>query len=147
MTDQYYIDLEKFRHILETSEVLPGRRILKENISERFGILESMGIMNLKELIDVLSTTKKVEKFSQESGLPNDYLVILRWEANSYMPKPVNLGDIPGADSDYIERLASAGIKNTKQLFEKGSTKIMATLKDVMLCIKIAKELPKVVEY
>ena len=63
------------------------------------------------------------------------------------MPKPVNLGDIPGADSDYIERLASAGIKNTKQLFEKGSTKIMATLKDVMLCIKIAKELPKVVEY
>ena len=30
---------------------------------------------------------------------------------------------------------------------EKGYTKIMATLKDVALCIKIAKELPKVVEY
>lgn len=226
MADQYHIDLERFslerfRHILETSEVLPGRKVLKEKISERFGILESMGIRNLKELIDVLSTKKKVEKFSQESGLPNDYLVILRREANSYIPKPVNLRDIPGVDPEYIERLASVGIKNTKHLFErgrsrsdraelsrlvdvpgddllelvelsdlariggvgpvfarifldagidtleklsnsspdelfekllainkeKGYTKVMATLKDVTLCINIATELPKVIEY
>jgi len=79
MADQYHIDLErfsleKFRHILETSELLPGRKVLKEKISERFEILESMGIGNLKELIAVLRTKERVERFSQESGLPKDYL-------------------------------------------------------------------------
>lgn len=226
MTDDYHIDLEKFslekfRDILITGEVLPGRKILKEKISERFEILESMGIRNLKELIEALKTRAKVERFSQESGLPKDYLVILRREANSYVPKPVNLKDIPGVDSEYIDRLAAVGIKHTKQLFErarfkrdraelsrlvnvpsdallelvklsdlgriggvgpvfarifldagidtleklskssadevfertiavnkeKGYTKVMATLKDVKLCVNTARELPKVIEY
>jgi len=128
MVHQYYIDLEKFslekfRHILETSELLPGRKVLKERISERFEILESVGIANLKELIGVLKTKKRLERFSQESGLPKDYLVILRREANSYMPKPVNLKDIPGVAPENIERLASVGIKNTKNLFERARSR------------------------
>jgi hypothetical protein len=128
MAEGYHIDLErfsleKFRHILETSELLPGRKVLKENISERFLILESMGIRNSKELIEVLNTKKRVERFSQESGLPEDYLVILRREANSYVPKPVNLRDIPEVDPEHIERLAAAGIKNTKHLFERARSK------------------------
>ncbi len=77
MAEQYHVDLEqfsleRFRHILETGKVLPSRKILKEKIPERFAILESMGIRNLKELIGALSTKKKVERFSQESGLPQD---------------------------------------------------------------------------
>lgn len=226
MTDDYHIDLErfsleKFRDILNTGEVLPGRKILKEKISERFEILESMGIRNLKELIEALKTKAKVERLSQESGLPKDYLIILRREANSYIPRPVNLKDIPGVDSEYIDRLAAVGIKHTKHLFErarfkrdraelsrlvnvpsdallelvklsdlariggvgpvfarifldagidtleklsnssagevferiiavnkeKGYTKVMATLKDVKLCVNTARELPKVIEY
>jgi len=226
MTDDYHIDLERFslerfRDILITGEVLPGRKILKEKISERFEILKSMGIRNLKELIEALKTKVKVERFSQESGLPKDYLIILRREANSYIPRPVNLKDIPGVDSEYIERLAAVGIKHTKHLFErarfkrdraelsrlvnvpsdallelvklsdlariggvgpvfarifldagidtleklsnssadevfertiavnkeKGYTKVMATLKDVKLCVNTARELPKVIEY
>jgi len=128
MADQYHIDLEQFRlerfkQILETSELLPGRRILKERVSERFGMLESMGITNLKELIAALGTKKKAERFAQESGLPRDYLVILRREANSYMPKPFNLSGIPGVDPKHIERLAALGIKNTKHLFERARSK------------------------
>ena len=54
----YHIDLEqfsleRFRHVLETGELLPGRKVLQENISERFEVLGSMGIRNLKELIEV----------------------------------------------------------------------------------------------
>jgi len=128
MADQYYIDLEqfslqKFRHILETKELLPGRRILRENIQERFEIVASMGITNLKELVEVLKTKKQVERFSLDSGLPQDYVVLLRREANSYLPKPVNLKDIPEVDPQHIEGLASAGIKNTKQLFDRGRSK------------------------
>jgi len=226
MADQYHIDLEefsleRFRHTLETRELLPGRRILKENIAERFATLASMGIQNLKDLIEALQTKKRLERFAQESGLPQDYLVILRREVNSYVPKPFNLKDIPGVDPEHVERLAAVGIKHTRHLFErarsrsdraelctlagvpgqdllelvklsdlarvsgvgpvfarllyeagadtveafsqsppealferlnavndeKGYTKIMASLKDVIYCIEIACELPKVIEY
>ncbi len=128
MADQYHIDLEKFslekfRHVLETSELLPGRKVLKENISERFEILESMGIRNLKELIDVLKTKKRMERFAQESGLPKDYLVILRREANSYIPKPFNLEKIPEVNPEHIARLAAVGIKHTKHLFERARSR------------------------
>lgn len=124
MTDQYYIDLERFslerfKNTLEAGELLPGRRILKEKIPERFAILESMGIKNLKDLTHALNTKQKVERFSQESGLPSDYLIILRREANSYKPKPANLSGFPEVDPEYIERLAAMGVKHTKHLFDR----------------------------
>jgi nucleotidyltransferase/DNA polymerase involved in DNA repair len=128
MADQYHLDLagfslERFKRILQTKELLPGRRILLENISERFEILESMGITNLKALLDVLSTKKKLERFIQESGLPQDYLVVLRREVNSYLPKPFNLKNIPGVNPETVEKLAAIGIKNTKHLFEQARSR------------------------
>jgi len=128
MAGQYHVDLEqfsleKFRHILETSELLPSRRILKEKIPERFAILEGMGIENLKELIDALSTRKKIERFSQESGLPRDYLEILKRQTKIYTPNPIPLKKIPGIAPEYTERLAAIGIKQTRQLFERAKSR------------------------
>jgi predicted flap endonuclease-1-like 5' DNA nuclease len=97
--------------------------VLREKLAERFEILESMGVSSLGDLIEVLKTKKRVEAFSQESGLPEDYLVILRREANSYIPKPFNLKDIPGVEPEYVERLASLGIKHTRHLFERARCK------------------------
>ena len=128
MAEGYHLDLEKFslerfRHILETGQVLPSRKILKEKISERFSILESMGIRNLKDLEDTLRTKKKLERFSQASGLPQDYLVILKRQMRIYKPNPIPLKDIPGIVPEYIERLTVIGIKQTKQLFERAKSR------------------------
>ena len=125
MADNYYTDLEQFslesfKRLLETKELSPGRRILKEDIPKRFEILASMGINNVKELTDLLKSKERAVRFAQDSGLPLDYVVILRREANSYLPKPVNLRDIPGVNPAHIERLAGVGIKNSKHLFERG---------------------------
>src|SRR3989304_4818074 len=128
MTDPYHTDLEqfmlkRFRRILEIGEVLPGRKILQEKIPERFKVLESLGIKNLKDLIDALKSKAKIDQFAQKSGLPQDYLVILRREANSYIPKPFNLDKIPGVASTHVERLAAIGIKNTQQLCARARTR------------------------
>ena len=128
MAEQYHVDLEqfsleKFRRILETGEVLPSRKILKEKIPERFAILKAMGVRNLKELIDALSTKKKIERFAQESGLPQVYLEILKRQTGIYTPKPIALKDIPGFAPQHIERLAAIGIKQTQQLFERARSK------------------------
>ena len=128
MANQYYMDLERFsleqfKEILETGRLLPSESILKEEIPHRFAVLESMGIRNVKELTAVLGTKKKIERFSQESGLPEYYLTVLRRRAGSYTPRPIPLKKLPGIDPEHIERLAALGIKDTKQLFERAKHK------------------------
>ncbi len=124
MADLYCIDLEQlsleqFRHMLETKDILPGRRILLEKMDKRFAVLAAMGIKNLAELRTALSSKTKRAAFAEASGLPLEYLVILRREVNSYISRPFNLDKIPGVKPEHVERLAAMGIKHTKHLFTR----------------------------
>jgi DNA polymerase/3'-5' exonuclease PolX len=127
MTSQYNLDLEtisldRFRSDLESTEMLPGRTILQEDIAGRFAVLEAMRVCNLKELVSALSTKQKIRGFSEASGLPVEYLVILGRQARSYVPKLVSLRDIPGVDPEQVRRLAEVGILHSKHLFDRGAT-------------------------
>jgi hypothetical protein len=127
MTSQYHLSLEgfsldRFRSDLESTEMLPGRTILQEEIDGRFAALEAMEIDNLKDLVSALSTKKKIREFSEASGLPVEYLVILGRQARSYVPKLVYLRDIPGVDPEQVRRLSEVGIKHSKHLFDRGAT-------------------------
>lgn len=127
MKDNYHIDLEKysldeFQKELSESALLPSRKILKEKINERFKILENSGIRNLLDLQVSLKTPKKAREFAGKSGLPEDYLLILRREVNSYTPNPINLEKFPGVEKEIVNKLKSAGIKNTFHLFKKIKT-------------------------
>jgi len=124
MAEDFYIDLEKFtlkkfKHELKQTELLPSRQILKEQIDKRFKILEKNGVSNLQDLTSELKSPKKTKEFAEKSGLPSDYLLILRREVNSYNPKPVNLDKFPGIREDAISKLNSIKIKNTYHLFER----------------------------
>jgi len=128
MSDSYYIDLtqfslERLKHSLTTYMTIPSYRILLEDIDARFEHLQSMGIDNLQVLIDTLKTKPRVASFAAESGLPHDYVVVLRRAAGNYLPKPRKLSDFPEVDPATIEKLAAAGIKHTKHLFERAKTK------------------------
>ena len=124
MTGLYGINLEQFsleqfRRMLETKDIAPSRKILLEEMDERFATLGSMGIENLAELEAALRSKAKQEAFARESGLSLDYLVILRREVNSYVSKPFNLNKIPGVNPEHVEKLATVGVKHTKHLFER----------------------------
>ena len=127
MKERYYIDLQKydlqkFKQSLKRRDLIPSRVILKENLDKRFEILGNQGIKTLKDLIDALKSKQKIESFSQKSGLPIDYLTILRREASSYLPNPVKLDKFTWIDKSTVDILDSLGIKNTKQFFEKMNT-------------------------
>jgi hypothetical protein len=127
MASQYHLSLEgfsleRFRSDLESTEMLPGRTILQEDIPGRFAALEAMGIGNLKDLVAALSTKKKLRRFSEASGLPVEYLVILGRQARSYVPKLVYFRDIPGVDPEQVRRLSEVGIQHSKHLFDRGAT-------------------------
>ncbi len=127
MSDTYYLDLSQislaqFQHRLETQDLLPGRKILQEQIAVRFRVLAALSISNLRELREALKTKKKLTQFAQESGLSLDYLTILRREVNSYRPGPVSLQAFPGVDEDCAVRLTAAAIKNSRHLFNQTRT-------------------------
>ena len=129
MNAYYHIDsrkytLQQLKMNLLSRELIPSRKVLKEDIERRFKILEKMGILNLQDLINALKNKKKMEIFSSSSGISVDYLTLLRREANSYFPNPVPLNKFPGVSPQDLARLKEKGIKNSRHLFEQvGSDK------------------------
>ena len=124
MADNYHMSLEEvkledYKKLLESRELLPGRSILKDDLQNRFCIIRSEGVNNIKELLENLKTKKKMDEFAYKTKLPLDYLLILKREVKSYLPNPVNLKYFPGINQDYVEKMAVMGIKNTKHLFNK----------------------------
>ena len=120
----YYIDLSKitindYRKKLEKSDLLPSRMILKEDLENHFKLLASCGIKNLADLQCVLGTKKKIQEFSVMVGLPEEYLIVLIREVNSFHPSPNKIKDFPGILKDVILKLEKEGIKDTFKLFDK----------------------------
>lgn len=127
MNAYYHIDsrkytLQQLKMNLLSRELIPSRKVLKEDIERRFKILEKMGILNLQDLINALKNKKKMEIFSSSSGISVDYLTLLRREANSYFPNPVPLNKFPGVSPQDLARLKEKGIKNSRHLFEQAGS-------------------------
>jgi len=129
MKAQYHINLEeyslqKFKRNLEVRDMIPSRVSLKDDLDERFSMLESADITNLKELIEALKTKQKIEQFSKETGLSIQYLTLLNREAKSYLPNPVRLDKFPGISNTVIEKLGAVGIKNSRHMFNAAQDKV-----------------------
>ncbi len=129
MRKQYYLDLEKyslqkFKENLQKREMIPSRVILKEDIEGNFKIFDLHGIKSLKALLDLLKTKPKLEKFTKTTGLSINYLTVLKREAGSYLPNPINLRKFPGIEPNTTEALEKVGIKNTRQFFNNVNNEI-----------------------
>jgi nucleotidyltransferase/DNA polymerase involved in DNA repair len=123
MRDSYHIDLQdisldQYKQTLKAAELIPSRRILKEQIDSRFSRLQAQGICNLAEFLTAVKSTAKITELAGKSNTPVEYLTLLRREVNALLPKPRNLRDFPGVEAATVEKLATRGIKNSKQLFE-----------------------------
>lgn len=121
-TPGYYLDLSTFslaklKGLLKTTRLLPSQQALGKDIDERFAHLEQNGIKNLAQLQEALKTKANVQAFAKATGLPTDYLTLLRREVNGYQPKPIDLQDFPGVKPAVVRKLRQIGIKNTEQLF------------------------------
>lgn len=117
--DLTQFSLERLKTVFTSADLLPFRKLLGEAVEDRLAILEQMGIRNLQDVIDALSTPKKLKAFSQASGLSEDYLTLLRRQANSYIPNPIALKDIPGVNPAHAQALAALGLRDTRQLFAR----------------------------
>ncbi len=120
----YYIDLEtikieSYKTKLESAYLPPSRMILKDMLDERFAYFKSLGIVNVKQLMQILKKKEKFAELSKVDCLSGDYLTILLRELNSTLPKPNKIKEFVGISTDTILKLEKIGIKNTVKLFDK----------------------------
>jgi len=118
----YYIDLERisiddYKTMLKTVDRIPSWRVVQDHIDEHLDIVKQQNIQNVAELKKALKTTGHVQKFSQQSGLPEQYVAVLRRVTNGYHPKPNRIQDFPCLAEDIVKKLNTVGIKNTLQLY------------------------------
>jgi hypothetical protein len=112
------ISLAEYKEVLKNQNLLPGRRILQDNIDGKFEILFACGIKNLDELHKNMNTPQKLSAFSVKSGLSADYLTILKREIGSLIQKPVLIADFPGLPPDIKIKLSENGITKSNDLYE-----------------------------
>jgi len=122
MNNSYHIDpsafsIQKFQESISSRNLIPSRRILKENTENRFGILLSLHINSLENLMNALKTKDKIYAFSEKSSIPVDYLIILNREAKSFLPNPISLSKFTHIQEEVLNCLEKHGIKNTRHLF------------------------------
>jgi len=120
----YYIDLEKlsiddYQIKLESAYLPPSRMILKDRLDERFGYFKSIGIKNVKGLIQLLKKKDKFDELSKVDCFSGDYLTILLRELNSTLPKPNKIADFIEIAKGTISNLEKIGISNTEKLYDK----------------------------
>jgi hypothetical protein len=124
----YYIDLGKlsiddFRIKLESAYLPPSRLILKDRLDERFGYFKTIGIKNVKELIQLLKKKDRFAELSKFDFFYGDYLTILVRELNSTLPKPNKIADFIEISKATISNLEKIGISNTEKLYVKVTKK------------------------
>jgi len=112
------ISIGEFRDQLKRQDLLPSRRPLLNEIDRHFAALDSEGIVTLLQLRQRLSTPKKICELAAVSGIPQEYLALLRRELGSLEQKPVLLADFPGTDPALLATLSAGGMRNSKDYWE-----------------------------
>lgn len=116
--DMKSIPVRTYFKILKTQDLLPGRRILLNDIEINFQKIIDTGISNLFELKNRLSTPQKISAFSSASAISEDYLTMLKREMGSLEQKPVLISEFPGIHSETVSRLSNHNIRTSKDFFD-----------------------------
>jgi hypothetical protein len=113
------VSLDNLRTRIKSTDLVPSRAALLEDIDKQFEKISQMGIQTWPDLQKAMKTPKLMEAFSKETGIDLQYLVLLRREVEGYHPKPFNLKDIDWVSQAAILRLIEHGIFNSEVLFSK----------------------------
>lgn len=112
------ITIKEFEKILNTAQLLPSQKRIFHNLSSNFQKLTNEGIINLKELQDLLKNKKSYPLIAEELGINQDYLAILNQMVNSYKVKITPLAKLCIFTEEELAKFATEKIKNTKHFYE-----------------------------
>jgi rhodanese-related sulfurtransferase len=110
------ISLDDLRKRIKSTDLVPSRAVLLEEIDTVFEKLTRQGINTWLDLQKAIKNPKKIEDFAKKSGIDFQYLMLLRREIEGYHPKPFNLNVIDWVPQVVITKLLDDGITASDQL-------------------------------
>ena len=116
--DLHRIPISKYMATLKNQNLLPGRRILLENLDFNFEKIMSAGIRNLFELKNSIYNPQKLAAFAAATGIPETYLVILKREIGSLEQKPVLISEFPDIAVETVSKLEEKRLKTSKNIYD-----------------------------
>lgn len=116
--DAERIGLDELRRRIESTDLVPSRECLLEDIGPTVDTLNRIGIETLGQLRYELKSKKRLADLAERTGIDSEYLVLLRREIESYFPKPFPLKDFDWMPEADISGLVGHGIRNTPALYE-----------------------------
>ncbi|MCX6138637.1 MAG: DUF4332 domain-containing protein [Ignavibacteriales bacterium] len=117
--DMKNFSIDEFSKILHSIDLLPGRKIHLNNLSQIISHLKKQGIQSLLDLQNLLKNKNEYKLLAKQLSVDEEYLAILNREVNSYESKPMNLEKINILTVKELKSLKDLGIRSTKELFEK----------------------------
>jgi hypothetical protein len=117
--DLAQISLDDFQALLTSVDLLPGRRLLLNDLAAFIARVQQNGIRHLAALQKALKDKKHYPELAAAWGVGVDYLTVLNREINSYVSKPLPLADLEVFDAVELEALAREGLKTSKDLYER----------------------------
>ncbi len=133
--DLAQISLDDFEAIIASADLLPGRRILADDLSGVMARLKQKGISHLGMLQKLLRNKRDYPALAAELSISVDYLTVLNREINSYVSKPVPLASLNLFSEAELARLDQEGLKSSKDLYERGLTR--AARKALAACLHL----------
>lgn len=113
------VSLDDLRERIKSTDLVPSRAVLLEDIDSVFDKLAQQGINTWLDLQKAIKNPKKIEGFSKQSRIDSQYLVLLRREIEGYHPKPFNLSVIEWVPQEVINKLLDNGVSTSDQLYLK----------------------------
>jgi hypothetical protein len=119
----YYLNAEKItlkdvQKRIAATDLVTSRSLLAEGIEDIFAALEKKGLHTLAALRGKLKNAKDIPSLSSDTGIDRSYLILLRREVESWLPKPFPLADFDWLPQKELVRLSGYGLKNSSQVFE-----------------------------
>ena len=121
--DMQAISIEAFQRMLENKDLLPSRKMLLEDIDAHFAAIKAAGVITMADLVRFLKTSKRLAKAAEMTGVPEEYLKVLRRELGGYQPKPLRLTEFKSLSVAQVAALQAAGVKTSFDLLHEGASK------------------------
>ncbi len=112
------ISLPMYRDMLKAKQLSPGRRMIHQGINGIFAQLQEAGFKDVEALLKGLSTPKKIESVSNRTGVPAEYLALLKRELGGLETKSMSLGAFPYLSLDIVSLLNNKGLKDSEDVYE-----------------------------
>ncbi len=112
------IPLEEYRELLKCQRLLPGRRLLWQDIDTNFAAITGQGITNIAQLKKQLSSPGKLTAFAATTGVSEAYWTLLKRAIGSLEQKPAPIASFPGLDAAAVADLNQRGLRNSKEFYE-----------------------------